>query len=105
MSATDRGHRTTRLVTLTELMILGLGRDRTFKHLLDAALAVAKCADEIKLIVTAEAGTDSAISSQPNLVTTRAKVSVRHRTNETDGRSGVRQPVVAGGSVTETRIL
>ena len=104
MSATDRSHGTTRLVTLTELMVFRLGGNRAFKHLLDAALAVAKCADEIKLIVTAEAGTDSTISSQANLVTTRAKVSVRQGTNETNGRSCVRQLIVAGGSVPKTQI-
>ena len=45
ISATNRSHRATRLVTLTKLMVFRLGGDRMFKHLLDAALAVAKCAD------------------------------------------------------------
>ena len=55
--------------------------------------------------MAAEAGTDSTIGSQPNLVTTRAKVSIRQRANETNGRSCVRQLVVASRSVTKTRIF
>ena len=86
-------------------MVLRLGGDRMFQDLLDATVAVAQRADEVKLIMAAEAGTDSTISSQPNLVTPRAKVSIRQRTNETNSRSGVQQLVVAGRSVTETRIF
>jgi hypothetical protein len=44
-SATNRSHGTTRLVALTELMVLRFGGDRTFQDFLDATLAGAQRAD------------------------------------------------------------
>ena len=85
--SSNGSHGPPRLIAITEFVIFGLGRDGLLQQLLHAALAAAKSAEQIQLVMPAEARPDPPVGSQADFVTARTKIGCRHRADKPDRRA------------------